>query len=95
MLIVCPAIKLSVWKYTKEVLLRCFIVVIIGSIIPVIAHLTDVMIEYPLTKIIINTSICLLSTIPTIYYIGLDKEQRQFVTDRIQRVLHPKDAVNP
>jgi hypothetical protein len=95
MLIVCPAIKLSVWKYTKEVLLRCFIVVIIGSIIPVIAHLTDVMIEYPLTKIIINTSICLLSTIPTIYYIGLDKEQRQFVTDRIQRILHPKDAVNP
>lgn len=89
MLIVCPAIKLSVWRYTKEVLLKCLIVVIIGSILPVIAHLSDYLIEYPLTKIIINTSICLVSTIPTIYYIGLDKEQRKFVVAKVKKIFRP------
>ena len=89
MLIVCPAIKLSIWRYTKEVLLKCLIVVIIGSILPVIAHLSNYLIDYPLTKIIINTSICLVSTLPTIYYIGLDKEQRKFVVAKVKKIFRP------
>ena len=88
MFIVCPAIKLSVWRYVKEVLLRCLIVIIIGSIIPVIAHLSDYLLGHPLTKIVVNSTICLISTIPTIYYIGLDKEQRLFVTNKIKHIFH-------
>jgi hypothetical protein len=88
MFIVCPAIKLSVWRYVKEVLLRCLIVIIIGSIIPVIAHLSDYLLGHPLTKIVVNSTICLISTTPTIYYIGLDKEQRLFVTNKIKHIFH-------
>lgn len=93
MLIVCPAVKLPVWRYMKEVLIRCALVIIVGSVIPVFAHLTDFLAAHPLSKIVVNTVICLISSGCAIYYIGLDKTQRKFVITKIKNLLHPNSVI--
>ena len=88
MFIVCPAIKMPIWNYTKEVLIRCTVVIIIGSTILVVFHLCPYLVEHPLTRVILHSSLCLLSSGLAIYYIGFDKAQRNTVTRKIKNIIN-------
>lgn len=85
--IVCPAIKLSIWTYIKDVILRSTLVITTGSIIPTMIHIYGNISEHPLTQIIIVTSTSLLSSGMAIYYIGCDQKQRQIIINKTKSIL--------
>lgn len=81
LLIIGPLIKLSYKQYFQTVILKCLVVLIVALILPIIL------------KFIVNTSlldsiiICLssiLSILLSIYFIGLDKNEKIYINQKIK-----------
>ena len=85
MLIVCPAVKLSIWHYIREVMIRPAIVIVVGSIIPVLVHNYGGLSTHPITQVVIVTFVSLLSSGLAVYYIGCSRSQRQLVIQKLRQ----------
>jgi len=88
MFIVCPAIKMSIWLYFKEVILRCMLAIISGSILPLIVHENAITSPHPLSQVIIVTAVSIFSSSIAIYFIGCDRQQRQLIISKIKAVIN-------
>jgi len=88
MLIVCPAIQLNIWHYIRKVVLRPVIVIVAGSIIPVLVHNFGGLSTHPITQVVIVTFVSLLSSCLAVYYIGCSRSQRQLVLQKIHSFIH-------
>ena len=86
--IVCPAVNLSIMTYMRDVILRSLLVIVTGSIPPVLVHVYGGMHEHPLTQVVCVTAVSLLSACTAIYSMGLDNEQRAFVRSKLTEFLH-------
>ena len=89
MLIVCPAVKLSMWLYIRKVMIRPTVVIVIGSIIPVLIHNYSGLAPHPITQVVIVTFISLVSSCLSVYYIGCSHSQRQLVRQKLREKLRP------
>ena len=87
MLIVCPAIHLSIWRYIRDVMIHPAVVIIIGSILPVLVHNLEVLTPHPITKVVIVTFTSLLSSSLAVYYIGCSKSQRELVLQKLKSII--------
>ncbi|MBO4450974.1 MAG: lipopolysaccharide biosynthesis protein [Bacteroidaceae bacterium] len=87
-LIVCPALQMSIWYYVRKVMIRPAIVILIGSIIPVLVHNYGGLSTHPITQVIIVTFVSLLSSSLAVYYIGCSSSQRQLVRQKLRNIIH-------
>lgn len=87
-LIVCPAVGLSVWVYMCDVVLRTALVIVVGSAVPVWMHLSGWLRDYPLTQVVCVTVVSLLSASLSIYWLGCDRSQRLMVKQKVRSVIN-------
>ena len=88
MLIVCPALQLSIWLYIRKVIIRPVVVIIVGSILPVLVHNFGGLSEHPITQVCIVTFVSLISSCLSVYYIGCTSSQRLFVLQKLHAIIH-------
>ena len=88
MLIVCPALQLSIWLYIRKVIIRPVVVIIVGSILPVLVHNYGGLSEHPITQVCIVTFVSLISSCLSVYYIGCSRSQRLFVLQKLHTIIH-------
>ena len=86
-LIVCPAVGLSILTYVREVLLRSMLVVAVGSILPLLLHVYGGMHEHPLTQVVCVSIVSLISSGLSIYFIGCTKSQRDIVLKKLKNLV--------
>ena len=78
-------IGLSVRKYLKKVYLNVLAVTVIASVLPFL--MTNVLTESFL-NFILSSFVALICTGITIYYVGCNKAERQFVTNKLHIIIH-------
>lgn len=78
-------IGLSVRKYLKKVYLNILAVTVIASVLPFL--MTNVLTESFL-NFILSSFVALICTGITIYYVGCNKAERQFVTNKLHIIIH-------
>ena len=82
-------IHLKASRFIKEVYLKALVVTVIASIIPVALRM--VMTEETILRFIVLCCISLVTTVTTIYLVGLDAAERGLVINLInKKVLHRK-----
>ena len=85
--IIKPMIKLSLLKYTHEVIWHCFIISIIVISIPLI-------VKYILPNNWISFFLicftCVIHTLITIYTIGLKRDEKQLIKTKIHYLIHKR-----
>jgi hypothetical protein len=82
--LVSPLINLSIYSYIKFVLGRIITVTIIALIIPVTIYIT---LPTGYLRLIIVTLFSILSTATTIFYFGLDKQEKSFIIKKIRTII--------
>lgn len=80
-------IGLSARKYLKNVYVNVFIVTAVSSFIPFMLALN---MEESFLNFVTSSCVAIASTGFTIYYIGCDKKERQFVTDKLRKTIFRK-----
>ena len=81
-LLVKPLIKLSIWAYIKQVIIPCMGVTIAASIIPVILSMS---LSDGFMPLVIVSIVSVLSVLVAIYYLGLEKAEREFVLSKLRK----------
>lgn len=71
-------VDFPVKKYIKEVFLNALFVSILSAIIPILAH---ILLDENFGSTVIVCLLCILITIIVIYTIGLNKEEREFISN--------------
>lgn len=89
LIIIKPLIKLSLKEYSKEVFLKPIIVSIIASVLPVCLYLK--LSDGVISAIVIITT-CVISVLTSIYFLGLNKTEKQLVHSKLKPIL--KKIVN-
>ena len=81
-LLVKPLINLSIWAYIKQVVTPCARVTIIASIVPILLamHLSD-----GFLSLVFVSLISVISVIVSIYYLGLEKSEKEFVLSKLKK----------
>ena len=74
-------IGMSPLSFFREVIKKVLHVIILSSIIPVVLHNFS---EYGWQRFIVVSIVCLCTTIIVVYYIGLRKEEREFIISKIK-----------
>lgn len=87
--IVRPMIELHIGQFVRQVIVRCIIVGILASIIPVALSVT---LEHSLMMSILLIGISLFSSVSCCFFIGLDAHERQVVLGKINAVRHKLTA---
>lgn len=86
LLIIRPMIKLSLARYLQEVILRCMGVLLI-AVIPI--NLIKSIVNYSIyEELFIITSISIFITIFSIYFVGLNKGERNFITKKLTALIN-------
>lgn len=81
--------EFPVMEYIIKVFGTCLIVCAMSLILPLAAHLT---LEESLISVIMVCLVSLLSSMVSVYFIGLDNKEKQFVWDIInKKILHKKN----
>lgn len=81
-------VKMSIRKYLIKVLVPSLGVVLCSVILPFVAYCN---IQQSLVNVLLVIAICFVSTIISIYIIGLEKKERTFVVSMIKsKLLHKK-----
>ena len=84
--IVRRLMEFPVMEYIVKVFGTCMMVCAMSLILPLAAHL---MLEESLVSVIMVCLISLLSSMTGIYFVGMDKKEKQFVWDIInKKILH-------
>lgn len=87
--IVRRLMEFPVMEYIIKVFGTCLIVCAMSLILPLAAHLT---LEESLISVIMVCLVSLLSSMVSVYFIGLDNKEKQFVWDIInKKILHKKN----
>lgn len=75
------------WEYTFHVIVNAILVTVVSSILPIVIYrsMSDDIVDVGI--VCIST---LLSTVATIYLIGLNTAEKRFVTKAITKILHIK-----
>lgn len=85
LLLIKPMIQLSLRRYFKEVITKCITVSIIALLPPVfILPLT----ENSITDFILICLSCIISVSVSTYYMGFDKNEKQFINQKIRAVIN-------
>ncbi len=83
--IVKRLVDFPVWNYIWKVFANCILVTVFASVLPLLAyHFTDV----GMSQFLIICVISLISTVMTIYSVGLQPNERAFVIKTIKSKLH-------
>ena len=77
-------IGLSVRKYMKKVYINVFVVTVIAAILP---FLLSMKLEESFLNFVLLCFVALICTGITIYYIGCDKTERQFVLNKLHTII--------
>lgn len=78
-------VNLSYSFYVKQVYLKIGLVLFISPIVPTIAYYS---IKQSLLSFLLTGFLCVISTLSAVYYVGLDKGEREFVNHKITRLTH-------
>jgi hypothetical protein len=84
LIIISPLVKLNIFKYIQEVILRIIPVTIIAIIIPIIL-ITNL--QGGIYRIVISVFSSILSVVITIYFVGLKKSEQFFIKMKFKQVL--------
>ena len=87
LIIIKPLIKLSLKEYSKEVFLKPIIVSIIASVLPVCLYLK--LSDGVISAIVIITA-CVISVLASIYFLGLNKSEKQLVHSKLKPIFTKK-----
>ena len=82
--LVCHKIKMSKREYVKRVLLRCVLVMLTSSVIPIVLY---VMLPQSIISFIIVVLVSLFSVLSCSYCIGLTVEERTIVREKVQQYI--------
>ena len=74
-------IGLSVRKYLKKVYINVFVVTVIASVLP---FLISMSLEESFMNFVLMSLVAVICTAITIYYVGCNKTERQFVWNKLQ-----------
>ena len=77
--IIRSLINLSIYNYITTVILRCLLVAITGSILP---YLVKQMLSDSILSSICIIIICTISNIVSIYYLGLESDEKDFIKNK-------------
>lgn len=84
--IVKRLVNFPVKKYINEVFAKCVLICIISVIVPLIAH---IFLERTFMNVVIVCSLCVFSSVVTIYVIGLDDHEKELIHKVInKKILH-------
>ena len=82
--LVCDRIKMSKKEYFFKVLLKILPVLVLSPILPILLHYY--LVPSILTTIVVM-SVSVISVIVCIYTLGLQRDERQFIHDKISKIL--------
>ena len=82
--IVKRLVKFPVWEYIRKILLNCFLVTIVASILPLLLHHCIPSSFHIFVLVFVLTFV---STGGTIWLVGLTREERLFVSTQLKRKL--------
>lgn len=83
--IIRPMIKLSIYSYFKNVILRCFLVIICALPIPIITslHLSQSFVSFLIVSVLSCFTVLLFG-----YNVGLGKDEKIFISEKIRMFIH-------
>lgn len=81
-MLVKPLINLSIWAYVRQVVMPCAYVTIIASVIPVLLTMS---LSDGFISLIIVSAVSVISVMVTIYYLGLEKSEKEFVLSKLKK----------
>lgn len=84
MYILRTLIKFSIRKFSKEVYFKTFYVALVASILPVLLH---ILMEPNIIRVFVISVLSVVSVVMTAYYLGMTKEERFFIKDKIYAIL--------
>ena len=87
--IVSKKIHMSGWDYVKHVLLKAFVVAIVSIILPLLLCRIQ---EDSFIRLLEVCAVSFISTLISIYYIGMSEYERSFCLDIIKKKLNRKQS---
>lgn len=82
--LVCYKIKMSKREYVKQVLLRVFIVAVVAAIIPVSVYQ---LMPQSICSFVVVVVVSVLSVLCSSNYLGLIKNEKEMINEKIQMVV--------
>lgn len=86
--IVCPAIGMKCWTYTRDVVCRSLFCMAAAFPLPLVAIYLMRHMQSDIWHLILLTAVSLASACIAVYYIGCDSQMRVFVKNKIYQKLH-------
>lgn len=84
-------VGLPVMKYYKDVILLVITVSVVAAIIPLI---TSWYMRPDFLRFILNTVLCIISVLCSVYFIGLSRNERNMFTDKFKSIVLKKLNIN-
>ena len=81
--LVCHKIRMSKREYVKKVLLRVFMVAVVAAVIPVSVY---ILMPQSIWSFVVVVIVSVLSVLCSSYYLGLNKNEKQTINEKIKIV---------
>lgn len=79
--IIAPLVNLKLAQYFKIVILKCFTMLIIASILPISLK---ILLPCSFVNFFLVCLSCIISILSSIYFIGLDQDEKRFINKKIK-----------